>query len=118
MPIVYDVTKYVKNHPGGVDVLVDVAGKDATEAYEDVGHSEDANDILEAYLIGTLKDAADYKARTAVKVIQEPVMQQPRKGSSRWRGFQRTSLVTFSLTVVSSMGLSQLLASAQCWVVH
>ncbi|RAO64552.1 uncharacterized protein BHQ10_000564 [Talaromyces amestolkiae] len=79
---VYDVTKYVKNHPGGVDVLVDVAGKDATEAYEDVGHSEDADEILEAYLIGTLKDAADYKARTTVRVVQEPVVQQPRKGSS------------------------------------
>ena len=37
---VYDVTKYVRDHPGGPDVLIDVAGADATEAYEDVGHSE------------------------------------------------------------------------------
>ncbi|KAL5362932.1 hypothetical protein BJX96DRAFT_177620 [Aspergillus floccosus] len=79
---VYDVTKYAKDHPGGVDVLVDVAGQDATEAYEDVGHSEDANEILETYLIGTLKGAAAYKAPTAVRVIQESPVQQPPKGSS------------------------------------
>ncbi|EAU29260.1 cytochrome b5 [Aspergillus terreus NIH2624] len=79
---VYDVTKYTKDHPGGVDVLVDVAGQDATEAYEDVGHSEDANEILETYLIGTLKGAAAYKAPTAVRVIQESPVQQPPKGSS------------------------------------
>jgi cytochrome b involved in lipid metabolism len=35
----------------GADVLIDVAGTDATAAYEDVGHSEDASEILETYLI-------------------------------------------------------------------
>ncbi|KAJ5928823.1 hypothetical protein N7466_007779 [Penicillium verhagenii] len=68
---VYDVTKYVQDHPGGADVLIDVAGQDATGAYEDVGHSEDANEILEAYYIGTLKDAGQYKRPAAVRVIQQ-----------------------------------------------
>lgn len=67
----YDVTKYVQDHPGGADVLIDVAGQDATTAYEDVGHSEDANEILEEYCIGTLKDAVQYKRPTAVRVIQQ-----------------------------------------------
>lgn len=38
--VVYNVTDYVRDHPGGAEVLMDVAGLDATEAYEDVGHSE------------------------------------------------------------------------------
>jgi cytochrome b involved in lipid metabolism len=37
---VYDITSYVRDHPGGADVLIESAGTDATEAYEDVGHSE------------------------------------------------------------------------------
>lgn len=49
----YDVTEYLRDHPGGVDVLLDVAGKDATEAYKSVGHSNDADEILATYLIGT-----------------------------------------------------------------
>ncbi|OJJ67792.1 hypothetical protein ASPBRDRAFT_134420 [Aspergillus brasiliensis CBS 101740] len=68
---VYDITKYVQDHPGGADVLIDVAGQDATAAYEDVGHSEDANEILKTYFIGVLKDAVQYKRPTAVRVIQQ-----------------------------------------------
>ncbi|KAH7079603.1 hypothetical protein FB567DRAFT_595595 [Paraphoma chrysanthemicola] len=66
---VYDVTKYVRDHPGGEDILVDVAGKVASEEYDEVGHSEDADEILKGYLIGT---ASDYKAKrsTAVKLVQ------------------------------------------------
>ncbi|PYH81780.1 hypothetical protein BO82DRAFT_414587 [Aspergillus uvarum CBS 121591] len=67
---VYNVTDYVRDHPGGPEVLMDVAGLDATEAYEDVGHSEDADEILEAYLIGTLKDAQERVRPQTVRLIQ------------------------------------------------
>lgn len=43
---VYDVTEYARDHPGGADTLIEVAGMDATSAYEDVGHSQDANEIM------------------------------------------------------------------------
>ncbi|CAK96725.1 uncharacterized protein An08g09460 [Aspergillus niger] len=76
---VYDVTSYVKDHPGGADLLIDVAGQDATAAYEDVGHSEDASEILESFLIGTLKDAVEYKAPTAVRLIQPPPVSSPER---------------------------------------
>jgi cytochrome b involved in lipid metabolism len=32
------------------------AGKDATEPFEDVGHSTDARDLLKEYLIGSLPE--------------------------------------------------------------
>ena len=40
---------------GGEEVLLDVGGQDATEAFEDVGHSDEAREILNGLLVGTLK---------------------------------------------------------------
>ncbi len=40
---------------GGEEVLTDVGGQDATEAFEDVGHSDEAREILEGMLVGSLK---------------------------------------------------------------
>jgi cytochrome b5 len=40
---------------GGEEVLLDVGGQDATEAFEDVGHSDEAREILHGLLIGNLK---------------------------------------------------------------
>lgn len=40
---------------GGEEVLLDVGGQDATEAFEDVGHSDEAREILEGLKAGTLK---------------------------------------------------------------
>ena len=52
--LVYDVTKYMDDHPGGKDVLLEVAGTDATEAFEEVGHSDEAREQLEPFYIGAL----------------------------------------------------------------
>ncbi|KAI8146919.1 cytochrome b5-like heme/steroid binding domain-containing protein, partial [Fennellomyces sp. T-0311] len=51
---VYDVTAFLSEHPGGEEVLVDEGGGDATESFEDIGHSEDARQVLEKYYIGDL----------------------------------------------------------------
>jgi len=51
---VYDVTKFLEEHPGGEEVLLEQAGEDSTEAFEDVGHSTDARDLLADYYIGEL----------------------------------------------------------------
>jgi len=40
---------------GGEEVLLDVAGQDATEAFEDVGHSDEAREILSGLQVGKLK---------------------------------------------------------------
>jgi len=55
---VYDTTKFVDEHPGGEEVLLDLGGQDATAAFEDVGHSDEAREILDGLLIGTLKRQA------------------------------------------------------------
>lgn len=63
---VYDVTKFLSEHPGGEEVLLDVAGTESTDAFEDVGHSNDARDMLVDYLIGDVHD--DDKRKDAPKV--------------------------------------------------
>uniref|UniRef100_A0A0N5APA1 Cytochrome b5 n=1 Tax=Syphacia muris TaxID=451379 RepID=A0A0N5APA1_9BILA len=49
---VYDITKFLDEHPGGCEVLLEQGGKDGTELFEDVGHSTDARDMKENYTIG------------------------------------------------------------------
>lgn len=41
-------------HPGGEEVLREQAGGDATENFEDVGHSTDARTMSESFIVGEL----------------------------------------------------------------
>ncbi|QQK41801.1 Cytochrome b5 reductase, putative [Penicillium digitatum] len=68
---VFELTKYLQDHPGGADALMEVAGIDATAAYEDVGHSEDAREIMQPFLVGTLKNAQQYVRPKAVRVVSQ-----------------------------------------------
>lgn len=52
---VYDVTSYLQDHPGGAEVLIEAAGTDASEAFDNAGHSEDAFEVMETYIVGKLK---------------------------------------------------------------
>lgn len=51
---VCDVTKFIDEHPGGEFCLLNNAGKDATEAFRDVGHSDNAKELIKKYFIGKL----------------------------------------------------------------
>ncbi|KAL3990270.1 Cytochrome b5-like Heme/Steroid binding domain family protein [Acanthocheilonema viteae] len=54
---VYDVTRFLEEHPGGDEVLLEQAGQNATESFKDIGHSRDAVEMTKEYLIGCLSDA-------------------------------------------------------------
>lgn len=51
---VYDITSFLRMHPGGHDVLVENAGRDATIAFLNAGHSAMALKSLKLYEIGEL----------------------------------------------------------------
>lgn len=51
---VYDCTDFLKTHPGGSDVILEYAGRDATLAFIGTGHSSAAIHSLKRYLIGEL----------------------------------------------------------------
>ncbi|AQZ13889.1 CYB5 (YNL111C) [Zygosaccharomyces parabailii] len=55
---VYDVTAFVEEHPGGDEIVLDLAGQDGTEAFNDIGHSEDAVAMLKDLLVGSLDPAS------------------------------------------------------------
>ncbi|KAL4574338.1 hypothetical protein LXL04_021167 [Taraxacum kok-saghyz] len=55
---VYDVSTYLDEHPGGDDVLLQVTGKDATDEFEDAGHSKTARELMESFCIGEV-DTSD-----------------------------------------------------------
>merc|ERR1712087_333454 len=51
---VYDISKYFDEHPGGEEVLMDRLGQNASEDFDDVGHSQDAKKTLAKYEVGEL----------------------------------------------------------------
>lgn len=53
---VYNVTQFIEDHPGGAEVLFDCAGIDATLAFDDVRHSDDAIQMLSQCRLGELTD--------------------------------------------------------------
>lgn len=54
---VYNVHKFLNEHPGGEEILLDHKGKDASEDFDDVGHSNDAMELMKKYQIGVLVDS-------------------------------------------------------------
>ncbi|XP_077225300.1 uncharacterized protein LOC143858536 [Tasmannia lanceolata] len=67
---VYDVTKFLEEHPGGEDVLIEVSGKDATEAFEEVGHSVSAVSMMSSYLVGVVEKASNDEDEDDVGIQQ------------------------------------------------
>ena len=53
---VYDVTDYQHEHPGGKLVLQHLAGKDATDAFENYHRAHVAKYLLPRYNVGKLQD--------------------------------------------------------------
>ncbi|XP_021112132.1 cytochrome b5 type B isoform X1 [Heterocephalus glaber] len=65
---VYDVTRFLDEHPGGEEVLLEQAGVDASESFEDVGHSSDAREMLKQYYIGDIHPN-DLKSQSGSKLL-------------------------------------------------
>ncbi|KAI5206947.1 hypothetical protein AUEXF2481DRAFT_42345 [Aureobasidium subglaciale EXF-2481] len=74
---VYDVTKYTLDHPGGLESLVEVAGQDATQAFEDVGHSDEAREIMAPFLVGKLQGFTKSTRRQAVQIVRKQPAPSP-----------------------------------------
>lgn len=54
---VFNVHSFLNEHPGGEEVLLDHRGKDASEDFDDVGHSKDAMELMKKYRIGMLVES-------------------------------------------------------------
>ncbi|XP_055311746.1 cytochrome b5-like [Sitodiplosis mosellana] len=67
--MVYDVSDYLKDHPGGDELILDVAGRDCTKDFDDFGHSSDAKKILAKLKVGELVE--DDKRSNRKKEIEK-----------------------------------------------
>jgi cytochrome b involved in lipid metabolism len=61
---VYDITKYLRLHPGGEDILMNLNGQNATTEFNDIGHSRSAIKILEKFKIGSISDVENNKLKS------------------------------------------------------
>lgn len=69
-PKVYDVSDYLDDHPGGSEVMLDVAGQNADEFFEDIGHSNDAREELKKHLLGPLMETEEEKEKRRLAAEQ------------------------------------------------
>lgn len=93
---VYDITKFLDQHPGGEEVLLETAGSYATDSFEDVGHSQDARDLMEDFFIGVLPEAE----REAKSSKPKTTPQSPEAGGgSSMAGW----LIPLGIAVVAAM---------------
>lgn len=99
---VYNVTKYLNDHPGGAEVLIDTAGTDASEAFDNAGHSEDAFEIMAEYRIGKLKGAGNRKTAKPVKVAASAAPKP--KEPSKARGITTTIGATAAVAALGAAG--------------
>ncbi|KAK4339434.1 hypothetical protein RND71_040896 [Anisodus tanguticus] len=79
---VYDVTSFLDDHPGGDDVLLTATGKDATDDFEDVGHSDDAREMMKKYYIGEI----DSSTLPAERKYTPPTPTVPSAGNQQGSG--------------------------------
>lgn len=102
-----DVSNYGKDHPGGLDVFLETAGTDATEAFNDAGHSEEAFEIMEPMIIGTLRGAT-VQAKPQVKA---PKVQAPVKPVTKPGNKKRTIVVSSGGALVAVIVLGGVLGT-------
>jgi len=70
---VYDISSFAEEHPGGEPIILDQAGGDASEAFRDVGHSDDARKILQGLLVGNLRRTTGDSLNSATTQKKAPV---------------------------------------------
>ncbi|KAK9843402.1 hypothetical protein WJX81_000599 [Elliptochloris bilobata] len=76
---VHDVTKFLDEHPGGFDIILSSTGKDATEDFEEIGHSNSAKEMLTKYVIGKYEGGDKVVSRALTSAVRA---QPPSSGST------------------------------------
>ncbi|CAN0102626.1 unnamed protein product, partial [Pylaiella littoralis] len=93
-PKVYDVSSYLNDHPGGAEVMMEVAGQDATNMFEDIGHSTDARTEMKKFEIGRLKLTDEEKA-----AIAEAAARKAEKAARQGGGLNPLAVLVLLLAI-------------------
>jgi cytochrome-b5 reductase len=106
---VFDVSQYLEDHPGGAELLKEAAGTDATEAFDNAGHSEDALEIMRELCIGVLKG---YKKPAPKRSVQVPRVAEASAKT------QTSSASPSAKTLTAATGVAAILCSAAYYSRH
>jgi len=77
--------------------LLEQAGKDATEHFEDVGHSTDARTMMKDFLIGELKDEDKSNSKESAK--KWGAYEEEKEEGSTWKSW----LIPMALALTASL---------------
>ncbi|CAK9105316.1 unnamed protein product [Durusdinium trenchii] len=61
--------EFLEEHPGGPDVVVALAGKDGTQDFEDISHSDSAREWANKLIIGYMKGTEEEESERKVKIV-------------------------------------------------
>ncbi|KAL2735585.1 cytochrome b5-like [Vespula squamosa] len=90
---VYDLTDFVKNHPGGEEVLINLAGQDGTVCFNDIGHSGEAISLKETFKIGEIEN--DNNAMATIS-SSDPIQGTTIKENSNFKSIATTGTATIT----------------------
>uniref|UniRef100_A0AAX7SNH5 Cytochrome b5 n=1 Tax=Astatotilapia calliptera TaxID=8154 RepID=A0AAX7SNH5_ASTCA len=93
----------VDEHPGGEEVLREQAGGNATESFEDVGHSTDAREMASSMVIGEVHPEDRQKLSQPEETLVTTVKEEP----SWWSNMLVPALVAVIVTVIYNMYSSE-----------
>lgn len=83
---VYNVGEWIYHHPGGAEIFLDNFGRDASEAFDTVWHSDEAWNLAQSFKVGRLKEGSEPPAQVRRPTLTAKTAPAPRQG--RHRGVQ------------------------------
>ena len=98
---VYDLTDFLSLHPGGSQVLLDVAGQDASKKFLEAGHSMKARKMMTKYLSGhILGRSYEQKNDVPLDAGMRGDINKPFEVGRTYITYENTSLCTVALSAV------------------
>eukprot|EP01120_Amphizonella_sp_Union-15-10_P006508 TRINITY_DN2106_c0_g11_i1.p1 TRINITY_DN2106_c0_g11~~TRINITY_DN2106_c0_g11_i1.p1 ORF type:complete len:137 (+),score=32.15 TRINITY_DN2106_c0_g11_i1:125-535(+) len=97
--LVYNVTDFLEEHPGGEDVILEYAGRDITKAFAEIGHSDTAIEQLKDYLVGCT-DPATEKSPTKKKKSVAVQTDVSKSGTSNASGGTNWFPISFVILLI------------------
>eukprot|EP00211_Chloroparvula_japonica_P007941 CAMPEP_0119124202 /NCGR_PEP_ID=MMETSP1310-20130426/3891_1 /TAXON_ID=464262 /ORGANISM="Genus nov. species nov., Strain RCC2339" /LENGTH=315 /DNA_ID=CAMNT_0007114119 /DNA_START=118 /DNA_END=1062 /DNA_ORIENTATION=+ len=83
---VYDVSSYLRRHPGGADLIFRNAGKDATRDFTGMFHSRNASLVLEQLRVGSVRGRQRGGMSSGGMGLLSPSFAAPPRSSATSRG--------------------------------
>lgn len=97
---VYDLTKFVDQHPGGPLVIENMAGKDCTDAFMNYHQARVYKTMLPPYLVGEVTDVPVYPHVQDFRALRQELL---RKGlyHTEWKFYAKLGLFMATLLVTA-----------------